>query len=124
MSTMLPITVEDSASMQVVSASGVIGSLNCSWVTPVSEAEIRIWGSGGEAIIDYAQPEGLRYRLAGDAEWTVLPFDRPNRFVLQAEHFLSCIRTGSTPRVSGQDGIAVMKVIETAYRSAADRIKI
>lgn len=117
-STTLPVQVEDSASLQVVSASGVIGSLNCSWVTPVSEAEFRVWGTEGEAIIDYAASGGARYRLAGDAEWTTLPAQAPDRFVLQAAHFLSCVRHHQRPKVSGADGIAVMRVIEAAYRAA------
>jgi predicted dehydrogenase len=117
-STTLPVAVEDSASMQVVSAGGAIGSLNCSWVTPISEAEVRIYGTEGEAVVDYQQPGGLRYRLAGDAEWTTMPFDGPDRFVRQAEDFLTCVRNGTAPRVTGQDGIAVMKVIEAAYTSA------
>jgi predicted dehydrogenase len=112
------VQVEDSASLQVVSATGVIGSLNCSWVTPVSEAEIRVWGTEGEAIIDYATNTGARYHLAGDHDWTVLPFELPDRFVLQAEHFLHCAHGNQPPRVSGADGIAVMHVIEAAYRSA------
>ncbi len=116
-STTLPIQVEDSATLLVSSADGAIGALNCSWVTPVSEAEIRIYGTEGEAIIDYAQPGGLRYRLADDADWTQLPFDTPDRFVQQAAHFLDCVASGKTPRVTGADGIAVMKVIDAAYRS-------
>lgn len=116
-STTLPVQVEDSASLQVVSATGVIGSLNCSWVTPVSEAEIRLWGTEGEAIIDYTAAAGARYRLAGDDDWTVLPCDAPDRFVRQAEHFLRCIQTGARPHVGGADGIAVMRIIETAYQS-------
>ena len=116
-STTLPVQVEDSASLQVVSATGVIGSLNCSWVTPVSEAELSVWGTEGEAIIDYTLDTGARYRLAGDADWTVLPCDAPDRFVRQAEHFLHCIQTGARPYVGGADGIAVMRVIETAYQS-------
>jgi UDP-N-acetylglucosamine 3-dehydrogenase len=117
-STTLPLQVEDSASMQVVGASGAIGSLNCSWVTPVSEAEVRIYGTEGEAVIDYGRPDGLHYRLAGDQEWTVLPFDTPDRFVRQAQHFLACVQANSQPLVTGADGIAVMRVIENAYASA------
>lgn len=63
--TLTNIEVEDSASMLVTSANGVAGSLNCSWVTPVSEAEIRIYGTQGQAVIDYEQAGGLRYKLAG-----------------------------------------------------------
>jgi predicted dehydrogenase len=102
----------------VVGANGAIGSLNCSWVTPVSEAEVRIYGTEGEAVVDYGKAGGLHYRLAGDQEWTALPFDTPDRFVRQAEHFLGCVQSGRQPLVSGADGIAVMRVIEQAYVSA------
>ena len=117
-STTLPVQVEDSASIQVVGVNGAIGSLNCSWVTPVSEAEVRIYGTEGEAVVDYGRAGGLHYRLAGDQDWTELPFDTPDRFVRQAGHFLGCVQSGSEPLVSGADGIAVMRVIEQAYASA------
>ena len=118
-STTLPtIGVEDSASILVTSERGAIGALTCSWVTPVSEAEIRIYGTEGEAVIDYAQVGGLRYRLADDGDWTQLPFDQPDRFQQQAAHFLGCVANGATPIVTGQDGLAVMRVIEAAYQSA------
>jgi predicted dehydrogenase len=117
-STTLPVAVEDSASIQVVSENGAIGSLNCSWVTPVSEAEVRIYGTEGEAVIDYGQPHGLRCRLAGDEEWTVLPFAAPDRFVRQAQSFLTCAASHGQPHVGGADALAVMRVIEAAYYSA------
>lgn len=117
-STTLPIAVEDSASLQVVSAGGAIGSLNCSWVTPVSEAEVRIYGSEGAAVVDYGQAGGLRYKLAGDAEWTQLPFDGPDRFVRQAQHFLACVQEDVPPRVGPAEALAVMRVIASAYHSA------
>jgi UDP-N-acetylglucosamine 3-dehydrogenase len=118
-STLLPnIRVEDSASILVTSTGGVSGSLNCSWVTPVSEAEIRIYGTQGEAVIDYNKPGGLLYKLAGEADWTQLPADESlNRFTRQADHFLKCVESGTQPIVSGADGIAVMKVIDAAYGS-------
>jgi predicted dehydrogenase len=116
-STALPVQVEDSASILVTSTGGTAGSLNCSWVTPVSEAEFRIYGTEGEAIIDYAQSGGLRYRLAGEPEWTQQPFNQPDRFVLQAEHFLKCVADGQSSSVGGSEGLAVMKVIEAAYQS-------
>ena len=100
------------------SMDGVMGALTCSWVTPVSEAEVRIYGTEGEAVIDYGQPDGLRHQLSGESAWTQLSFDGPDRFVCQAEHFLQTVAVGGAPAVGGQDGIAVMKVIDAAYRSA------
>ena len=117
LSSALPIAVEDSASLLVRSVDGVMGSLNCSWVTPVSETEVRIYGTEGQAHIDYGAPDGLRYKLAGDENWTVLPFDEADRFVQQADHFLRCVETGAPPLVNGDDGLQVMKVIEAAYQS-------
>jgi predicted dehydrogenase len=116
--TLPAIKVEDSASLLVIGVKGTLGVLTCSWVTPISEAEIRIYGTEGEVIIDYAQSEGLRYKLTGDVEWTQLPFDQQDRFVQQAQHFLDCVSTGRQPSVTGQDGIAVMKVVDAAYSSA------
>jgi len=116
--TTLPIAVEDSAAMLVTAESGAVGALTCSWVTPVSEAEVRIYGTEGEAVIDYAQPGGLAYRLAGDEEWTRLPFEKPNRFIRQAEAFLTAVQSGRVPHPGAEDGLAVMRVIEAAYASA------
>ena len=60
-------------------------------------------------------------RLADDEDWTAQTFDAPDRFVAQADHFLHCIETGQGPLVSGEDGLAVMRVIENAYESAGVR---
>lgn len=120
-STTLPIDVEDSAAMVVTSERGVIGTLTCSWVTPISESVVRIYGTEGQAVIDYAQPDGLRYRLAGDETWTHCSFDAPDRFVQQADQFLHAIAHNGPPPVTGEDGLAVMRVIETAYRSAMEK---
>ncbi len=117
-SSALPIAVEDSASLLVRSSGGVLGTLNCSWVTPISEAIVRLYGTEGQAIIDYNAAPGLRYKLADDANWTEQNFDEPDRFVAQAHAFLRCVETGEPPLVDGEDGLAVMRVIEAAYESA------
>lgn len=118
LSSTLPIEVEDSASLLLRSSGGVLGTLNCSWVTPVADAFVRIHGTEGQAVIDYNAADGLRHKLANDAEWTERQFDGRDRFERQAAHFLDCVESKSQPLVSGQDGLAVMRVIEAAYESA------
>ncbi len=118
LSSSLPIEVEDSASLLVRSSGGILGTLNCSWVTPVSDSFVRIHGREGQAVIDYNAEAGLRYKLADDAAWTERQFDAPDRFLQQAAHFLDCVEGKSSPLVSGEDGLAVMRVIESAYESA------
>ena len=117
-SSRLPIEVEDSASLLLRSRGGVLGNLNCSWVTPVSEAIVRVYGTEGQAVLDYNAAAGLRYQLAEDDDWTEQRFDEPDRFEAQADHFLRCIETGESPLVGAEDGLAVMRVIEAAYESA------
>ena len=120
-STTLPIEVEDSASLLLRSGGGVIGTMNCSWVTPVSEAIVRIHGTQGQAVIDYNAAEGLRCKLADEPGWTARRFDQPDRFNQQADAFLRCLETGEPPLVDGEDGLAVMRVVEAAYESAGVR---
>ena len=121
LSSALPIEVEDSASLLLRSSGGVLGSLNCSWVTPVGDSFVRIHGTQGQAVLDYNAAAGLRYQLADDADWTETEFDAPDRFVRQAAHFLDCVEGKRSPMVSGEDGLAVMRVIESAYESAGVR---
>ena len=118
LSSTLPIEVEDSASLLVRSSGGVLGSLNCSWVTPVADSFVRIHGTEGQAMIDYNSAAGLRFKLADDADWTEQHFDTPDRFLRQAAHFLDCVEGKTKPLVSGEDGLVVMRVIESAYQSA------
>lgn len=121
LSSTLPIEVEDSASLLLRSSGGILGTLNCSWVTPVADSFVRIHGTEGQAVIDYNAAAGLRFKLAGDADWTERHFDEPDRFERQVAHFLDCVEGKRSPLVSGDDGLAVMRVIESAYKSAEVR---
>ena len=121
LSSTLPIEVEDSASLLLRGSGGVLGTLNCSWVTPVADSFVRIHGTEGQALLDYNADAGLRYKLADDADWTEPQFDAPDRFARQAAHFLDCVDGKSSPLVKGEDGLAVMRVIESAYESAGLR---
>lgn len=120
-SSTLPIEVEDSACLLLRGGGGALGTLNCSWVTPVAESFVRIHGSEGQAVIDYDAAAGLRYKLADDADWREPEIDAPDRFARQAAHFLDCVEGKRSPLVSGEDGLAVMRVIETAYESAGSQ---
>lgn len=61
---------------------------------------------------------GFRYFTEAAGEWISSQMTKPSRFLLQMEHFLGCVREGRQPRVTGEDGLAAMKIVEAAYRSA------
>ena len=108
--------VEDTASLLVTSESGVLGTLSCSWATALPRFSVTIFGTQGEALTDYANEGGLQYRLADEETWSQLPGDAPDRFAQQAKHFLDCVVQGKMPLVTGADGLAVMRVLDEAYR--------
>ncbi len=115
--TVLPgLAVEDSAVLHVCSTDGADGVIECSWVTPVSEAAIWVYGTGGEAIVDYSAAE-LRYRLEGDDDWTHVPDEGPDRFVGEVDHFLNCVLRGARPTVDGREGLRALEVLAAGYRS-------
>jgi predicted dehydrogenase len=47
------------------------------------------------------------------AEETVAPFEES--FVRQMAHFLDCVQTGQTPRVTGEDALEVLRVLWAFY---------
>lgn len=59
---------------------------------------------------------------AGGTAWERVFEHTPQRdetYTAEWQHFLGCIRYGVAPLISGLDGIAVLKIIEAARRSAA-----
>ncbi|MHB1530110.1 MAG: Gfo/Idh/MocA family protein [Acidiferrobacteraceae bacterium] len=46
---------------------------------------------------------------------------RDDSYIAEWRHFLSCISNGDSPKVSGQDGLSVIRVIEAARQSSATR---
>ena len=109
-------SVEDAAILLLESIGGVIGSIEGSWATPGSANVIEVYGHNGAAFVDYLG--GFRYFTEAAGEWMSPQMTKPSRFLLQMEHFLDCVRSGGQPRVTGEDGLAAMKIVEAAYRSA------
>lgn len=117
--TVLPIAVEDTATLLVRSESGVLGELSCSWVTQPGEAVIRVYGTEGTAEIDYGADPSLRYWSEG--AWIQVPYAGPDRFYGEVRHFLECVRDGLTPSITVHDGARAIALLDAAYRSAGGR---
>jgi predicted dehydrogenase len=59
---------------------------------------------------------------AGGTAWQVLeecPAQRDDSYLAEWRHFLGCVETGTTPMITGEDGLAVLRVIEAARASSA-----
>lgn len=121
--------------MNLIFDDGVMANLRLSWLHPVKQRRLTVVGSKKMLVYnDIADQKVVIYdkgveippysitedefrasyhhgdELAYPLEWTEPLF-------VECQHFLECIRTGATPRSDGEDGLKVIKVLETAQRS-------
>lgn len=116
--------------------SGLAAHIHASWLSPVKIRKTLIAGRKAMIVYDDIEPsekvriydKGIdrdttkpdpffpKYR-SGDVLIPALPIIEA--LGTEAEHFLDCIRTKSKPRVSGEDGLAMVKVLEAADESLA-----
>lgn len=101
-------------------ATGAVGTVEADWRTPGADYRWSIHGTGGAAYVGYFDPT-LRYRLAGEAEWTDVPIELParnERFDRVVTDFLTCAAGRGVPRATGDDGIRALEIVAAAYTSA------
>jgi predicted dehydrogenase len=123
-------------------AGGRIAHLHTSWLDPHKLRQVTVVGSRKMAVIDDTEPvekvrlydkgvdlqpgeeryvdyaQGMRLR-SGDIVIPKIEMREPLR--LECEHFVECVRTGKRPRTHGASGLAVVRVLEAARRSLAER---
>jgi len=114
--TTLPVTVEDSAVLNLRSVDGVLGHVFVTWLTPPGQFGFDLYGTRGMAKVDYRATPNLSYCLHG-GEWIQVPYEGPDRFVGETGHFLDCVRSGQEPMITVRDGLRTIELIEEAYRS-------
>lgn len=111
--------IEDSGIIVLQSKSGALGTLEGSWQTPVAENVVEIMGTKGAVEINY-NTGILRYWFHSHKDWQTFPQPKnaKDRFYLEIEHFLNCVKSRQTPLITGLDGLHAMEILEEAYSSA------
>lgn len=116
--------------------SGTVAHLHLSWLDPHKERRITLVGSQKMATFDDMLIEGKLtvydkgfdedanswgeyIARTGDIYSPRIPNVEPLR--LECEHFIDCIRNGSTPRSDGQSGLRVVRVLERLQQSLDGR---
>ncbi len=112
--------------------SGIVAHLHLSWLDPHKERRLTVVGArrmatfddmlieGKLTIYDKGFDEDTRswgeyIARSGDTFSPRIPNLEPLR--IECEHFIECIRTGSTPRSDGRSGLRVVRVLEQLQRS-------
>jgi predicted dehydrogenase len=114
--------------------SGLSAHLHLSWLDPHKERRFTIVGSRRMATFDDMELErkvtvydkgfderagsyGEYITRSGDTWSPRVPNTEPLR--VECEHFVACVRQGTTPRSDGESGARVVRVLEGLQRSLA-----
>lgn len=108
---------EDTASVQVRFANGAIGEILTSWAfaNPHGSHQIHVVGEKGQI---FGSGNELYYLPAGFTQPALRRFGEVETFTAQMEHFVQCLRTGTRPLHSVEEGRAVLEVILQAAEDA------
>lgn len=119
---------------------GAVGMLDVNWLTPTKVRELSVTGEKGMFLVNYLTQDLYFYEndysamawdalrsLTGVSEGTMtrLKVRKAEPLRLEYEDVLMAIRSDSTPTVTGEDGLAVLKIAlqltSTAARDGASR---
>ncbi|MEJ2209203.1 MAG: Gfo/Idh/MocA family oxidoreductase [Anaerolineae bacterium] len=127
--------VEDVVFMTMFFPGGVMAHVQASWLDPSKVRRMTIVGSEKMILYDDVASEGkvriydkgvyrkgdsiygeFQYKLhSGDIYIPKIDMSEPLRN--ECAHFVECVRSGSTPRTDGENGLRVVRVLEAAQRS-------
>ncbi len=128
----------EDAHMHLTFSSGMAAHIHCSWLSPVKLRQTIIAGKKSMIIYDDIEPsEKIRvYDRGVDHDTTkqdpFFPKYRSGDILIpslentealgkQAKHFAMCLRGEEAPKVSGEDGEKVIRILEATSLSLAEK---
>lgn len=114
---------EDIANARIRFASGCVANVTCSRVSAERMRKIRVFTRDAYASTDYSAQEVIVYRKKARTlepgmnpmeliDVTQLPVRHDEPLKLELESFLDCVRTRRRPLVSGEDGVAALRLAQ------------
>jgi predicted dehydrogenase len=110
---------EDSARVLVRFAGGAVGEIVTSWAYDPAPGTERFSAVGDEGSLA-SDGRTLTYRRRGQDPVTT-DLGHVDGFAAEIADFAACLREGRRPLNTEEEGIAVLKVILAAYRSAEEK---
>jgi predicted dehydrogenase len=111
------LSVEETASVFVRSVSGVICSIDLSWsITKQRDSYLDIYGSRGAISIGWKKSSHLDF---AHGKWVAFGhgYNKVQAFRSQIENFSRAIREEEPLLITGEDAIASVSTIESAYKA-------
>jgi UDP-2-acetamido-3-amino-2,3-dideoxy-glucuronate N-acetyltransferase len=123
--------VADICSLHLSFPTGEQADILLSWLHPFKEHRLAVVGDAAMAVFDDAEDWGRKLCLyqhrvawrdgkpvAEPAEGEHIATESYEPLEAECRHFIDCIRTGTTPRTDGREGIRILKVIARAAAQA------
>ena len=113
----LEIETEDGADFLLFNAEGLPVSVHLDFYRRIPARQCRVQTTDGELIWDALSQKVCWTVAGGQLEDQHFLQARDDLFIRQMEHFLDCIENHAPPKVSLQNGINVLKMIEKLKQS-------
>lgn len=108
--------------------SGVKVHIFVSWLHPFKEQKLVVVGDKKMAVFDDLTEEKLflyphkiewmnRIPVVSKAEAEIVELDMEEPLKVECRHFIDCIEKGLTPRTDGNEGLLVLKILQTCQES-------
>jgi predicted dehydrogenase len=111
------ISVEDTVQIFARSESGVMGNIDLSWsLNKELPNYLSFFGSAGTLHVGWKES---KFRRAADQEWNIFGggYDKIQAFGSQLDNFVRSIRMLEPPRITLEDALASVEVIDAAYEA-------
>ncbi len=104
-----------------------------SWIHPYKEQKLIVVGSKAMAVFDDVSKEKLllyphkiewqlgKIPVAQKAEYQLVPIGNGEPLKEELRHFADCVLQRKTPRTDGQEGLRVLKVLESAENAISHK---
>ncbi len=125
-------TREDTLSGLIRFANGITGVLQINWLTPTKSRRLTVLGAGGMYEVDYITQDLTFYEngqteggfanlqlLRGVTEGRIVreKVDKREPLRMELEDFISAIREGRKPRVTGEDSLNALRIASALVKS-------
>ncbi|MFK7814809.1 MAG: Gfo/Idh/MocA family oxidoreductase [Gammaproteobacteria bacterium] len=101
----------DIANARIVFKNGCVANVTASRVSNKTDRKMRIFKNDAYLSVDFQNRELATYKRGNGEMYPGVPnidiqkdnFDKSDALMAEIDHFLTCIETNSTPKVTGQD---------------------
>jgi len=112
---------EDIANVRLTFENGCVANVTTSRISPESLRKIRVFQEDAYISLDYHRQTGEIYRRqAGRIEKERIPIEKGNALDIELASFINCVRTKSSPVVSGEQAAEALKLAADIRRHIRD----